>query len=276
MEAVNALLAMGSCANNDIKRSHRICYKCSKIPWDTLFAPERSFSGEEVLHRSKVDQQTECRICQFFAEVLKYEVSNKHGRRFKITCWSAAGLGLDFPSVLLEVEHKWLPPPSSHGFGFVLACQPTSQLTQEVLEKAFSRHAFPWPVTVEKNPLLDPGQTLYPAGVNVALLKSWLDVCIEEHDHQCRPRPTDGLNGLRVIDCELRRLVPAPPACRYAALSYVWGQQGGKVNSTKTREIIPKTVEDAIETTLSLGYRYLWVDRYVGRPQCLSVPPSVC
>jgi hypothetical protein len=282
MEAVNDWLAMVSSANNDLTRSDRICYECSKIPWDTLFGPEIRREPEigvwydPVFHRSKVDQKAECRICRFFAKVLKECVrGTENGRRFEITHYYAADLGLDLPSAFLEVELSAGAGPDYYG-GVVLACQPTSQVTRKVLEKAFSRYAFPKDLPTVKKPLLDPGQSLYPAGVNAALLKSWLDICIEKHGHRCRPRPTDGLKDLKVMDCEHRRIVPAPPACRYAALSYVWGQEGKKVGSTNTREIIPKTVEDAIETTLLLGYRYLWVDRYVGRPQCLSIPASVC
>jgi len=281
MEAVNDWLAMVSSANNDITRSHRICYECAKIPWDTLFGPEIRKEPEigwydEVFHRSKVDQKTECRICRFFAKVLKDCIrGTENGRRFEISHYYAAGLGLDLPAAFLEVEHS-APEHADYYGGVVLACQPTSQVTRKGLEKAFSGYLFPRDLPTVKKPLLDPGQTLFPAGVNVALLKSWLDVCIEKHDHQCRPRPIDGLKDLKVIDCEHRRIVPVPPACRYAALSYVWGQEDKKVGSTNTREIIPKTVDDAIEITLSMGYKYLWVDRYVGRPQCLSVPDSVC
>ena len=282
MEAVNDWLATVSSANNDITRSDRICYECSKIPWDTLFGPEIRLEPDigvwydPVWHKSKVDLKTECRICRFFAKVLKDSFhGTENGRCFAITCHYAAGLGLDLPSAFLEVEHFEMKHSDYYG-GVVLSCQPTSQVTRKVLEKAFTGYKFNRDLPTVKKPLLDPGQTLFPADVNVALLKSWLDVCIEKHDHQCRPRPTDGLKDLKVIDCEHRRIVPAPPACRYAALSYVWGKEGKKVGSTNTREIIPKTVEDAIKTTLSLGYRYLWVDRYVGRPQCLSVPDSVC
>jgi hypothetical protein len=41
------------------------------------------------------------------------------------------------------------------------------------------------------------------------------------------------------------------------ALSYVWGTEG-----TDSGGEFPRTVKDAVDVTVALGYRFLWVDRY--------------
>ena len=65
---------------------------------------------------------------------------------------------------------------------------------------------------------------------------------------------------MKVIDCAERRVVPAPLDCVYIALSYVWGTNQA---CPSFDEKLPQTIEDSITTVLYLGYRYLWVDRYV-------------
>jgi hypothetical protein len=99
----------------------------------------------------------------------------------------------------------------------------------------------------------------------------------------------DGIAGrglpdnLRLIDVRSRTIVkaPHPKGLYYLTLSYVWGtehmelESGMKpvvtnradIRTTKSGEeatplpqLLPKTIEDAISLTTSLGYRYLWVD----------------
>lgn len=79
------------------------------------------------------------------------------------------------------------------------------------------------------------------------------------------PRPT--LPELMVIDCFLRRVVPAPLQCEYVALSYVWGSDTSRAED-RTFDLdlydrrLPQTVEDAMNVVRVLGKRFLWVDRY--------------
>lgn len=65
---------------------------------------------------------------------------------------------------------------------------------------------------------------------------------------------------LRVIDVTTKRICQAPPDCEYIALSYVWG---GNSACKSTQGEFPQVVQEAFTVTEALGYRYLWVDRYV-------------
>ncbi|KAF2824915.1 HET-domain-containing protein [Ophiobolus disseminans] len=94
---------------------------------------------------------------------------------------------------------------------------------------------------------------------------------------------------ITVIDCTTRCLIPLPTTAEYVTLSYVWGQASDEIRREtprrpdsffgslrrssvkKKREVcngiplalqLPLTIEDSIKVCESLGYRYLWVDRY--------------
>jgi len=67
--------------------------------------------------------------------------------------------------------------------------------------------------------------------------------------------------NINVINCQSRRVVPAPPNRRYLCLSYVWGLSATSSTSAGQAEF-PRTISDAIVVTLMLGYEFLWVNRY--------------
>lgn len=96
------------------------------------------------------------------------------------------------------------------------------------------------------------------------LVRSWIGRCAESHD-LCRLEQQRPLRHLRVIDCSLSIVVPAPDECQYVALSYVWGEAGNMLlpETSKLPTRLPATIEDSITATRRLGYRYLWVDKYV-------------
>lgn len=105
----------------------------------------------------------------------------------------------------------------------------------------------------------------------------WVRQAIDECQagHICRPLDFKFPWSARVIDCQTRRIVRLTKGQKYLALSYVWGdyhKKRAKKNLTAYQKAasstfqlparLPATIEDALELSLSLGYRYLWVDRY--------------
>ena len=88
-----------------------------------------------------------------------------------------------------------------------------------------------------------------------------LDECARMHKScvvKTKLRAT--LQNLKLIDCTQRTVVPAPPDCVYLTLSYVWSND---YHPFLLNEKLPQTIEDSITTVLRLGYRYLWIDRFV-------------
>jgi hypothetical protein len=98
-------------------------------------------------------------------------------------------------------------------------------------------------------PLIDPEV------IDYGMLREIAAQCRLEHS-DCRPSSVPQLKGFKVIDCHLREVIAAPADCQYVALSYVWGKH-------TDNGCFPVTIEDSFRVTKSMGYRYLWVDRYV-------------
>lgn len=100
-----------------------------------------------------------------------------------------------------------------------------------------------------------------PPKVSFSQIREHIDICMKGHK-SCSLEYFRPLVDLRVIDCEQRLVVDAPTDCRYITLSYVWGEQSGSEDFVLSRSL-PPTIEHSILTTLKLGYKYLWIDRYV-------------
>lgn len=104
--------------------------------------------------------------------------------------------------------------------------------------------------------------------VDFALARTWLDRCNDEHHCFVASKPK-APHLDRVIDCLTRELV-SWMGQEYVALSYVWGSRSPITieEDARTRKLlqlpskVPLTIEDAINATLAVGRRYLWVDRY--------------
>jgi hypothetical protein len=102
---------------------------------------------------------------------------------------------------------------------------------------------------------------LLSQNVNYAAISECLDYCKRHHQASCTPLQNVEVPGFKVLDCVNYELVTATKlGIEYAALSYVWGTGVGQPTPAQD---FPRTIEDGMRVTLSLGLRYLWVDRYV-------------
>lgn len=94
--------------------------------------------------------------------------------------------------------------------------------------------------------------------IDFSALRARMEECNDTHGEACKSHSTPELLSTRMVDVVERRVVPCPPGCVYAALSYVWGgvraEEGALEEGT-----LPQTIEDAITATRELGLRYLWV-----------------
>jgi hypothetical protein len=114
------------------------------------------------------------------------------------------------------------------------------------------------------------GRLVDPVRVNLSLINDWLHHC--KRKHSCTMRFSRPLR-LSMIDCKTLEIVVAPPNCNYFALSYVWGAASipaadlviAADSPPGTRDLLSTAslvVRDAIQVVRSLGWRYLWVDKY--------------
>ena len=130
---------------------------------------------------------------------------------------------------------------------------------------------------------LSYGRLLDPDWVDLSVARWWIYECEAKHGALCSQHGWDialqKLESIRLIDVEKMCLVEhldMASACRYVALSYRWSkskvvlkyenridfmEEGGL---QKVLDQIPRTIVDAMEVTMGLGERYLWVDALVG------------
>lgn len=115
------------------------------------------------------------------------------------------------------------------------------------------------------------GRNFNPFEFDPALVGTWLEDCDSTHSCLCGSDQHANAN-FHVIDVVSHCVVRASPACRYVALSYVWGG----VHQLRLRKSnidlmvsegylltkpIPQTIKDAFAICSLLGIQYLWVDR---------------
>lgn len=103
-----------------------------------------------------------------------------------------------------------------------------------------------------------------PSLIDYQGLKSLVETCQEEHKRCCKAGSRPNVLDLKVIDLGTHplRVIRAPDQCEYLALSYVWGEQPGDMPAHDL-EKAPAVIKDAVSVVKSMGYKYLWVDRYV-------------
>ncbi|KAE9368255.1 HET-domain-containing protein [Stipitochalara longipes BDJ] len=126
---------------------------------------------------------------------------------------------------------------------------------------------------------LSYGRLLDPDWIDLSVARWWIYECEAKHGALCSQHGWDialqKLESIRLINVEKMCLVEhldMTSACRYVALSYKWSkakvvlkyenriefmEEGGL---RKVLDQIPRTIVDAMEVTMKLGERYLWVD----------------
>ncbi|KAG1747608.1 heterokaryon incompatibility protein-domain-containing protein [Suillus lakei] len=111
--------------------------------------------------------------------------------------------------------------------------------------------------------------------VDIGLVKKWIKLCQENHGDKCRNVWGVDRNlpaFVRVVDVVSMAVIPAPSGCRYVALSYVWGGNGGEYWTTQDNIAerstpgglnganLPDTITDSISFVRQIGERYIWID----------------
>ncbi|CAI6330849.1 unnamed protein product [Periconia digitata] len=100
------------------------------------------------------------------------------------------------------------------------------------------------------------------------VVKPWLQYCLKNHRRLCNAEAVP-VSGMQVIDCMTRYIEDYEADTPYITLSYVWASSGNACGSMRTidgKKSLPEklsaVIADSIEVTKSLGYRYLWIDKF--------------
>lgn len=242
--------------------SHDLCVRCSSVPWTVMHIAKngRTFSMLKMTKTRGDLRQSGCPSCRIF---------NSHLPNYDV--WSLRIPSIDETRLLWERTTLSYPTKRSRNRGYIefggkddKDWMPSSLKVLHKDEAYFVNEA-----TWDNPPFIAS-----KGFVETSEVKDRIRKCVSTHT-KCRPQPSNGLKSLKVIDCYDMSVFLAPESCQFVALSYVWGQPTVKAKPIDKPQfptlpdILPHTVKDSIKVTKMLGYRYLWVDRYV-RCSCMT------
>ncbi|KAH8911265.1 HET-domain-containing protein [Coniochaeta sp. PMI_546] len=218
-----------------------------------------------------------CQLCQFFCRVGTANTHRPETRlmpdKFSFHKESLLDLGLIAFSAqdTLNIKDSTSCPDSVW-----LAVLPILYAINEKGYRTWERRglSFVTNITTIQRPL---GRVLQQQ-VDFAVVRDWIAYCSVNHDITCTPSRASVVRGFTVIDCIDRHIRSDVLIDQqgYVALSYVWGPDSrsmdhdAKTPRGKLPDNTPRVVDDAIEVTRQLGFRYLWVDRYCIRQDCAA------
>jgi hypothetical protein len=260
-----------------IPQAESLCPRCQSIDLDEVFRRKvEADLGSFIIDLQSTVQELEssdCELCQLFASVSPLD-HEKYGYPQMLKCHLRAfSAGRAFsrlkPDEMLQVRDSTLlavlRTPIKHA-------------------KHWSNCEYLWVRDSLKETgylgLVSQGSKVQPAefgarllhnsGFDIQYAKYCITYCRKYHGPDCSSTNPNSVNFFRVIDCNARTIITAPPNCQYTALSYVWGAAPTKAPTdhtnnfivSLTRYNIPKVIQDSIDVTVALNLQYLWVDRY--------------
>jgi hypothetical protein len=250
---------------SDVKfaKSADVCDRCAHIPWKALLEGTGSLKRIRIKESQEVLKQSFCRICRFLAWIMEeeglgdglYVLLPRDTPILREGCYK-----IDKCSGTLEVHKSDRDNEVEQSLGRdreVLSSLITLQGRQEYISAPhfMLTNSTPDDAAFER-------RCHHSQEIDARQIRDWVEECETNHHIGCTmdAATQTALRELRVIDCEMRIVVRAPPDCRYTALSYVWGPPSDVSESIQEP---PKTIAQSMLFTQKLGYKYLWVDRYV-------------
>lgn len=221
-------------------RGGNICWNCSTLPWnDSLRSFEGFVNGVKILEQSG----SPCLVCSFFRDFLA--LLPQVTRPASLNVWKDWNTPVMFKPLFLD------------------AGEPICYAYMDSMDERDVSWSSRLVTPVDPHHAQTVLQHAYPEQIDILMIESWLSECERKHVHGCGLLEQTPLVGVKVIDCERLMVVPAPYNCKFAALSYVWGDESYRRADIQPLERAPKTIKQSIQLVRLLHLKYLWVDRYV-------------
>lgn len=231
-----------------------ICQVCSETDFEQIFSDEK-FSHDTIIREwefqdsSALDKfrNSPCLICRIFALGIEEPVD---GRRYSLRKFTGRQ---EYPDFLLALGDQSFS---------LIGIQEDEWPPKLLLGKSI-------PAFLESSSVQAAVRIIQENQIDYNILKGWIQSCQSGHGvgerGPCSPKPRKQIQSLKVIDCLTQKIEHMSQTPPYVALSYVWGPpmaQDSNPTAKNALPDLPRTVEDAIQATLKLGYQYIWVDRY--------------
>lgn len=239
---------------NEAHDEEALCHDCRAVDWSSL----HSLAADGLLkHKNRVLRSvnasfeelrtSSCRICAILSVIKPPGLNGKQ-------------CVLKAVPLLRQCTYQasWLT------YTHHLARERVSQCTVLAIEQKKTKGLDVWgPQSLAVVKLDDfESRRITPSSIDYNKLKSLVQRCETEHKNCRSSESQPNVSGLEVIDTKTHEVIKAPAQCKYLALSYMWGKQAGD-SSVHDIKHLPPVIKDAISVTNSMGYDYLWVDRYV-------------
>jgi hypothetical protein len=269
-------------------RRSELCSDCATIDFDQIMQLDEITSDEgepirELGNANDLDSSP-CPLCRFWGRngpraeeqqaptnLTKEGRPGRNSRYLRAFSFNKQFIGLS-PEVLGKVDGQ------ATLLGVVRKPPSLQYLLDERDFKTFYEMAGPVFFTLDvtghislssiKHPLRTMSTRLIDrAHADLDIVRNWLNHCRDNHGKICG-RTASGASDIKVVDCVTRKIIEAPHECKYAALSYRWGQPPLQPSACGVQILgedlprLPKTIEDSISITKELGLRYLWIDKY--------------
>ncbi|RSL54689.1 hypothetical protein CEP54_009750 [Fusarium duplospermum] len=261
--------------SGDECKEEELCPQCKALNLDRAFSRGPPDGFRVIADLGKVDKSWEsrpCAMCKLIAVVCPPGV----GKEGDLCAYSSTTMCLSrhrdaaenyfmsdwVDTVILGVEEKVY-----HAFGFgrdraVRSLRRNAPVSSDDMPYDFisrigsnDRHRLR-SLTVHR---------LQAKQVDFGRARGWIACCEAHHGRRCNPSTRRPITSFRLIDCTTRDIIDGQLAMdEFVALSYVWGPSARKPTTVDHVRVerAERVVEDAIQVTLGLGYRYLWVDRH--------------
>jgi hypothetical protein len=267
-QAVETSMTVPSSSEQATPPKVTLCATCKSIDWHAIAnydgAMQESFwSGTRIenfmsqssLERTQEAKDVACSVCDFFAAV--WGVQDGHLLQNSETKNSAHYMS----SENLVSLARGVLPLADYAFWIFKDCH------------GFRGSPFLNAIGIRcsNNKRCFSPRAVNPESIDFDVVKSWIDQSFarpqHEYGRQC-VEPKTFLPKFRVIFCRSKQIIEASSGCTYVALSYVWGaNQASRHLDDEGNIIFPTTISDAITVCQILGFKYLWVDRYVSTEQ---------
>jgi len=225
----------------------KLCDGCQKIDFDSICAAS-SNTQYKVWNLDHVYRTSDCGLCSFLVAIA--DLPDPNQAQLQLYTVSARRVLSCRSNDLEDIVLFTVQPETTEGR------TPASSGKKSNVYFVLQKEDCPY----EKNRINFRNTTEY---INWDVLRKWTDFCDDQHLEICDQINTPSVPGLVVIDCESRRLQKLPCSYMpYLTMSYVWGNSEFVDVGHDAIPNGPQLIEDAFQVVKSLGFKYLWIDRY--------------
>ena len=251
----------------------RLCARCRTIDLEAIFRMkiklDRGSFIADLGASFEMLKASECAMCQLFGSVSPSDFDSKGSARSELCHLRAFSANRVFArlkaSEMREIDDTTLLGVVRVKIGDANSGRNDSS---DSLRDSLEETGYLCPIQANQRQSILEVRHLSTTSFDLGFALESLAYCSVNHRQTCSTMETSPIGSLRVIDCQSRTIIRAPAMCQYVALSYVWGASTTSTanietqNNPPTIQNAPKVINDAIDMTLNLGIRYLWIDRY--------------